>query len=91
MSPDPPASQANTPLSGVEQPFGPEDALWYRRHVALDEKEGKRTLLNFEAVDYFSMVWVNHVKMGGNFGGNLPFSVDVTGALAPEAPGTTGR
>ncbi len=66
------------PLSGVERQFTPEDALWYRRTVDVEKKDGKRYLLNFEAVDYQSTVWVNGVEAGSHTGGNLPFSFDVT-------------
>lgn len=69
------------PLSGVERRITPDDALWYRRSVAVEKKEGKRFLLNFEAVDYQSTVWVNGREVGSNTGGNLPFSFDATEAL----------
>ncbi|MDF1754549.1 MAG: sulfatase-like hydrolase/transferase [Verrucomicrobiales bacterium] len=68
------------PLSGVEKRFSPDDALWYQREVTI-KKGGKRHLLNFEAVDYETQVWVNGIKIGTNIGGNLPFSFDVTDAL----------
>ncbi len=69
------------PLSGVEQPFTPEDALWYRRVIEVTKAEGKRYLLNFEAVDYESSVWVNGNEVGNHTGGNLPFSLDITDAV----------
>ena len=69
------------PLSGVETRITPEDALWYHRTVNLEKREGKRYLLNFEAVDYESTVWVNDVEVGKHIGGNLPFSFDITEAL----------
>jgi hypothetical protein len=70
------------PLSGVERRLTPEDALWYRRTITVQKRDGKRYLLNFEAVDYQSTVWVNDVEVGRHTGGNLPFSFDVTDALA---------
>lgn len=69
------------PLSGVERRVTPEDALWYRRFFTAAKKEGKRVLLNFEAVDYQCTVWVNEVEVGSNTGGNLPFSFDITDAV----------
>jgi len=69
------------PLSGVERRFTPDDALWYRRSFAAAKKEGRRLLLNFEAVDYQCTVWVNDVEVGSNTGGNLPFSFDISGAI----------
>jgi len=71
------------PLSGVEERITPDDALWYRRTFDADATDGRRTLLNFEAVDYRSTVWVNGEKVGENTGGNLPFSFDITEALEP--------
>ena len=69
------------PLSGVQRRFGPDEALWYRRSVDSRKEEGRRYLLNFEAVDYQSTVWVNGRKVGSHTGGNLPFSFDVTEAF----------
>ncbi len=70
-----------SPLSGVEKRITPDDALWYRRTFNLRKKPDVRYQLNFEAVDYQSVVWVNGVEVGRNTGGNLPFSFDITGAL----------
>ncbi|MDF1824984.1 MAG: sulfatase-like hydrolase/transferase [Verrucomicrobiales bacterium] len=69
------------PLSGVEERFMPDDVLWYRRSLQLEKKDDRRYLLNFEAVDYESTVWVNGKEIGSNKGGNLPFSFDATEAL----------
>ena len=68
-------------LSGVGQRFTPEEALWYQRSFDVKKRDGRRYLLNFEAVDYQSTVWVNGTEVGRNTGGNLPFSFDVTDAL----------
>ena len=71
------------PLSGVAKRFTPDDALWYRRGITIDRKEGKRYLLNFEAVDYRSTLWINDTEVGTNVGGNLPFTYDITDAIKP--------
>ncbi len=68
-------------LSGVKRSFSPEDALWYQRQFSVEPKPGKRYRLNFEAVDYRSMVWLNGKEVGSHVGGNLPFSFDVTSLL----------
>ena len=68
-------------LSGVGQLLKPDGALWYRRTVRLKPDSGRRTLLNFEAVDYQATVWVNGTSAGDHVGGNTPFSFDVTDAL----------
>ena len=69
-----------SPLSGVEKRLRSDEALWYRREIEVD-KADKRHLLNFEAVDYHSRVWINDQQVGEHTGGNLPFSFDVTDAL----------
>ena len=66
------------PLSGVERPLEPYEALWYRRNFNLQQKPEGRLLLHFEAVDYQSTVLVNGKEVGGHVGGNLPFSFDIT-------------
>lgn len=68
-------------LGGVQRLLQPEEALWYRRSVAIAVPAGQRTLLNFEAVDYRCEVWLNGVSVGGHQGGNTPFSLDVTQAV----------
>ena len=79
-------------LSGVKKRITPEDALWYRRSFeAPARRDGQRTLLNFEAVDYQATVWVNDTQVGTHTGGNLPFSFDITGALKPGANTLTVR
>lgn len=67
-------------LSGVQRNLRPTEALWYQRTVELDVAEGKRTLLNFEAVDYACRVYVNGTEVGSHVGGNVPFSIDITKA-----------
>ena len=76
------------PLSGVGRQLQPDQALWYRRTVQLPEGfAGERVLLHFGAVDQTCTVTVNGTAVGGHDGGYLPFSLDITGALAagPEA------
>jgi len=79
-------------LSGVMRRITPDDALWYRREFkAPPVHTGERVLLNFEAVDYESTVWVNDTQVGTHTGGNLPFSFDITGALKRGANTLTVR
>ncbi|MCF7674936.1 MAG: hypothetical protein K9N23_15895 [Akkermansiaceae bacterium] len=71
-------------LSGVKKRVTADDALWYRRTFETPTASGnQRTLLNFEAVDYQSTVWINDTKVGSHTGGFLPFSFDITAALKP--------
>ena len=76
------------PLSGVNRQLQPDQALWYRLAVPLPEGfAGERVLLHFGAVDQSCTVTVNGTAVGGHNGGYLPFTLDVTGALAgsPDA------
>ena len=75
-------------LSGVQKPLLPDQRLWYRRtfHSPLPVGEGlgvrSRALLHFGAVDYDCNVWLNGHPIGGHRGGYLPFTFDITEALA---------
>ncbi len=68
-------------LSGIRKRVTENDAIWYKRTINVDKNTKRTYLLNFEAVDYQSTVWVNETKVGENTGGNLPFSFDITKAL----------
>jgi beta-galactosidase/beta-glucuronidase len=69
-------------LSGVGKTVGEGDRLWYRRTFRRPRDWGrKRVLLNFEAVDWETTVWVNGLKVGSHRGGYDPFSFDITPAL----------
>ncbi|MGA0845014.1 MAG: sugar-binding domain-containing protein [Luteolibacter sp.] len=69
-------------LSGVGRLTEPNETLWYKRTLP-DPQKRMRTLLNFEAVDYETTVWVNGHKVGSHTGGFTPFSFDITSALKP--------
>jgi beta-galactosidase/beta-glucuronidase len=72
-------------LSGVGKELQPEQSLWYRRAVDWKPKAGRNVRLNFEAVDYHAVVWVNGQRVGEHTGGNTAFSFDITGALKKGA------
>lgn len=67
-----------TKASGIgEEKFHP--LVWYNRTVAIPaEAKGKRALLHFQAVDYFTKVWVNGHLVGTHRGGYTAFSFDIT-------------
>ncbi len=68
-------------LGGVQRLLDEPEALWYRRSFGAKRSDGNRLLLNFEAVDYRSEVFVNGHSVGSHVGGNTPFSFDVTDAI----------
>ncbi len=70
-------------LSGVGRLIEPTEALWYKRPLPAP-KEGKRSIITFEAVDYTSTLWVNGKRIGSHTGGFTPFSYDITTALKPD-------
>jgi beta-galactosidase/beta-glucuronidase len=54
----------------------------YKRHFVIPETmTGKNILLNFDAVDWSCVVFVNGQKVGEHQGGYDPFSFDITDAL----------
>jgi beta-galactosidase/beta-glucuronidase len=77
--------------SKIIVPFAPEselsgvhnrdylNAVWYRREVTIPaEWAGKRTLLNFQAVDYDTTVWANGVEVARHRGGSSPIVADLS-------------
>ncbi len=68
-------------LGNVQRLLDPTEVLWYRRSFTPAARDGTRTRLNFEAVDYRCEVFVNGIAVGRHQGGNTPFSFDVTDAL----------
>jgi beta-galactosidase/beta-glucuronidase len=65
-------------LSGIGDPAF-HDVVWYRRTFTVpSEWQGRRVLLNFGAVDYEAIVWVNGEQAGQHIGGHVSFALDVT-------------
>ncbi|MEH7333918.1 PA14 domain-containing protein [Neobacillus drentensis] len=66
-------------LSGIERP---ESHMWYKRSFTIpSDWKGDRVKLNFDAVDYKTIVYVNGQKMGDHVGGYDAFSFDITDYL----------
>jgi beta-galactosidase len=71
----------------IEQPDKAHDyfqgVCWYRRHIAQEPAwRGKKVSLLFEGAMQIADVWVNGRHVLTHRGGYLPFSVDLTSALA---------
>lgn len=72
-----------TKLSGIADTSF-HDVVWYRRKIQLPEafrRPQRRVLLNFGAVDYEAIVWVNGERVGAHRGGHVGFGFDVTDYL----------
>ena len=69
-------------MSGVMRPLQPSERLWYHRAFkSPPEWAGKQLLLNFEAVDWQTTVYLNGQKVGDHLGGFDSFFFDVTHLL----------
>ena len=70
-------------LSGVNRQLQPEEYLWYRRTIDVNEVQVKkhRLILHFGAVDQACVVYVNGHQTGRHTGGYLPFELDITDAV----------
>ncbi len=78
-------------LSGI-QDTGFHPIFWYRRSFEIPQSwQGKHVLLHFGAVDYRARVWLNGRYLGSHEGGGVPFSFDITPALATGANRLTLR
>jgi len=74
------------PLSGVGRQVRADEVIWYRRWFRIPKAwQGLHVLLNIEAADWETTVWVNGHKIGTHSGGYDPFSFDITGALGDRA------
>ena len=64
--------------SGIGETEG-HPCLWYERDFSWEEQaEDARLWLNFGAVDYEAVVWINGRWAGSHRGGHTPFSVEIT-------------
>jgi hypothetical protein len=73
-------------LSGAGVWVSPQQRLWYRRTFATPQlPSGQRLLLNFGAVDWEAVVYVNGRPVGEHRGGYDPFTFDITDQLKRDA------
>ncbi len=72
-------------LSGVKKSVSPDQFLWYKRSFEVPGNwDGQRVRLNFGAVDWEAVVFVNGMHVGEHRGGYTPFSFDITDALREQ-------
>lgn len=68
--------------------------VWYEREVWVPgswlQDVGRRIVLRVGSAHYYSVVWVNGVKVTEHEGGHLPFEADI-GAVARKTPGAPCR
>ena len=69
-----------TPLSGVGKFLEAEDFLWYTRKITVHPKNGFRTLLHFDGVDFRAQVYIGHDEVTDvpHAGAQEPFTLDIT-------------
>ena len=79
--PFPPESR----ISGVEREIDKKDTLIYSKKFTLPQAFLKdKLILNLGAVDQYTKVYINGHFVGGNVGGYLPFSFDITEYITPS-------
>ncbi|XP_062392209.1 beta-glucuronidase isoform X2 [Sardina pilchardus] len=68
--------------------------VWYEREVWIPgrwlQDVDRRIVLRVGSAHYYSVVWVNGVKVTEHEGGHLPFEADI-GSVARKTPGTPCR
>jgi beta-galactosidase/beta-glucuronidase len=83
----------------ITVPFAPESrasgigetgfhpTVWYRRELPPGiPAPGMRRILHFGAVDHECRVWVDGVEVDRHVGGQTPFQIDITDAVALSGP-----
>ena len=69
-------------LSGVRKKISENENLWYKRTFGIPNVWNKKNiLLNFEACDWETTVWVDGKEVGTHRGGYDPFTFDITESL----------
>lgn len=52
---------------------------WYRKHFNIDASfKGKKIYINFEGAKQVTEVWLNGEKIHTNYGGYLPFTIEIS-------------
>ncbi|HUX59391.1 MAG TPA: FN3 associated domain-containing protein [Bacteroidales bacterium] len=72
-------------ISGVKKRVSENENLWYRRTFKVPFVWNKKhILLNFEASDWETIVWVDGTEVGKHRGGYDPFTFDITQSLGDQ-------
>ena len=72
-------------LSGVKKRVSENENLWYKRSFKIPNVWRKKNiLLNFEACDWETTVWVDGKEAGKHRGGYDPFTFDITKYLGNQ-------
>lgn len=70
-------------LSGVRKKMTDSLSLWYQREFTVpNDWKGRQTILNFEASDWETTVWIDGKQAGKHCGGYDPFSMNITSLLS---------
>jgi Beta-galactosidase/beta-glucuronidase len=70
-------------ISGVRKRVNENQNLWYKRSFSIPNVWNKKhILLNFEACDWETTVWIDGKEAGTHRGGYDPFTFDITATLA---------
>ncbi|XP_051541049.1 beta-glucuronidase isoform X2 [Myxocyprinus asiaticus] len=68
--------------------------VWYEKDVWVPTRwiqdQGTRVMFRVGSAHYYSVLWVNGIKMTEHAGGHLPFEADISGVLR-QSPGSTCR
>ena len=72
-------------ISGVKKRVSENENLWYRRTFKVPNVWSKKhILLNFEACDWETIVWIDGKEIGKHLGGYDPFTFDITQSLGDQ-------
>jgi Glycosyl hydrolases family 2/Glycosyl hydrolases family 2, sugar binding domain/Fn3 associated/Glycosyl hydrolases family 2, TIM barrel domain len=72
-------------ISGVKKRVSEKENLWYKRFFKIPPTWSKKhILLNFEACDWETIVWVDGKEVGKHRGGYDPFTFDITQYLGDK-------
>ncbi|MDX1315381.1 MAG: glycoside hydrolase family 2 TIM barrel-domain containing protein, partial [Eudoraea sp.] len=65
-------------LSGITERVGENDELWYKRTIKIPGEWNEIIMLNFEASDWETKVFIDGELAGSHRGGYDPFSIDIS-------------